>query len=629
MYSVAVEFRSLLFETHTYSIASGADAENVGIPMRNRLFSVFEVLFIFAVFAVFGSWPIPDSNEPYYIGKAIHYWHADWIPNDTFLESKDAHLVFYWTFGRLSFFFSPPTMAWIGRWTAWLLLAWSWQRLSSALISIRWTSIFTATVLAYYVDSFHMAGEWIIGGVEGKSFAFPLVFLGLEAAVRGHWNRGWIFLGAASAFHVLIGGWAVLVVGFMWCLERFKFDPRTPNLDLRILFLGGLLALPGLIPALWLDSGVPREVVHQSHQIYVFERLFHHLVPSMLPWTYPARFALLGVLWFFVCRSGPIGGRRHRRLDAFIFGTLILSGVGLLADYGLQGNRPLAAEILRFYWFRLADFAVPMGVALGGTRRLVKVLSGNAVLKDLNILQVGRTAAGFFIAAFALYLLLDYLIFGVWFFSWIVKPEQGIPWLLTLLVGWSFLALIGTASRSVGLILLYGAILIYAPLGTLSTLGDQRTRFAYSRIDPPAPQTANDWIKVCYWIRYNTLETSKFWVPRESATFSWYALRSDIGVWKNVPQDATGIVRWSKTMRELFSDEKNGIVYGDRLVNIVYLKTPEELERLRSHYGFDHIVIDCGGYPEFPHLPALQLVYPTEEESNDCYRVYRVMPQER
>ena len=175
---------------------------------KRTLQTCVEIALIFAVFAVFGGWPIPDSNEAHYIGKAIHFWNPDWIPNDDFLQSKDAHWTFYVTFGWLSFFCSPYWMAWLGRAVTWLLLAWSWRRLSYALLPIRWLAIPTALVLACYVDTFHMAGEWIVGGVEGKSFAFPFVFFGLEAMIRGRWHRTWIFLGIASAFHVLVGGCA-------------------------------------------------------------------------------------------------------------------------------------------------------------------------------------------------------------------------------------------------------------------------------------------------------------------------------------------------------------------------------------------------------------------------------------
>ena len=618
-----------------------------------RMFSVFELLLIFAVFSVFGSWPIPDSNEPYYIGKAINFWNPDWIPNDTFLQSRDSHTVFFAGFGWLAFFFSPAAMAVIGRWTAWFLLAWSWQRLSFALLPIRFASVLTATALAYYVDSFHMAGEWIIGGVEGKSFAFPLVFFGLEAAIRGRWNRAWIFLGAASAFHVLVGGWSVLAVGFVYLLER---NAPQGGAAKRGLFLGGLLALPGLIPALLLDSGASPEIVAEARQIYVFERLHHHLVPSMLPWTHTARFVLLAALWFFVCRSGSIGGRRHRRFDAFIFGTLILWLIGCVADWGLQNNRQTAAEILRFYWFRLADVAVPMGVAVGGLRRLLALAIPSLVFSipsplggglgwglpnigkgphpnplpegEGTIIQALRAAGFCFAAAFGLYLLLDHLVFGRWFFSWTLKPEPGIPWILTLLVGYALLTFSrysGTTPRVIGLVLLYGAILVYAPLGTLTTLGDLRTRFAYSRIDPGAPKAAHDWLVVCDWIQENTPRTSKFWVPREAATFQWNARRSDIGVWKNIPQDARGIVEWNRTMRDLFSYEEDGIVYWNRSLTILlWWKTSEEIERFRTEYGFEYIV--CGIEPELSHIPTLRRVYPTPEHPNEYYAVYHVSP---
>ncbi len=596
------------------------------------------------MFSVFGSWPIPDSNEPYYIGKAIHYWDPDLIPNDTFLESKDSHLVFYLAFGWLTFFFSPAGMAQIGRWTTWFLLAWSWRRLSFTLIPMRFAAILTATALAYYVDSFHMAGEWIIGGVEGKSFAFPLVFFGLEAAIRGRWNRAWIFLGAASAFHVLVGGWTVLVVGFMRLFEFHESRPmrasrlkrkRWTNLvqNFSGLFLGGLLALPGLIPALLLDSGSSREIVHEAHRIYVFERLYHHLVPSMLPWTYPARFVLLAVLWWSVCRSRSADGRRQRRFDRFIVGTLILWGIGFSADYGFRDNRETAAEILRFYWFRLADVAVPMGVAVGGLRRLLALrIRTRCAAKTQAIDQPVRLLGICAVVGFALYLLFDHLVFGVWFFSWTLRPEPGIPWLITLVV--CFILLAATKKKgpgtkrpltAIGLVCLYGAILLYAPWGSLTALGDLRTRFAYSRIDPTYPKAADDWINVCRWIRENTPKTAKFWVPREGATFQWNARRSDVGVWKNIPQDAAGIVAWNRTMRDLFSYEENGTVFWDRSLTInLWWKTNEEIERLRKQYGFEFIV--CGPDVEYPHLTSLRRVYPTPNHPSDFYAVYRVLP---
>ena len=69
-----------------------------------------------------------------------------------------------------------------------------------------WLAVLTAELFVLLTEQTHMAGEWIIGGVEAKGFAYVLVFLGLEAMVRDRWNRAWLLWGAASLLHVVVGG---------------------------------------------------------------------------------------------------------------------------------------------------------------------------------------------------------------------------------------------------------------------------------------------------------------------------------------------------------------------------------------------------------------------------------------
>ena len=85
----------------------------------------FELPAIFIVFALYAGWPIPDVNEAHYLSKAKHYWNPDWCRGDQFLESADAHQVFYWTFGWVTLFVPLPVVAAIGRCLTWFLLAWS------------------------------------------------------------------------------------------------------------------------------------------------------------------------------------------------------------------------------------------------------------------------------------------------------------------------------------------------------------------------------------------------------------------------------------------------------------------------------------------------------------------------
>ncbi len=431
-------------------------------PIENRSngWAAFaEILLIFAVFFVYGAWPVPDVNEQYYIGKAIHFWHPDWLASDNFLGTPDSHWLYYAVFGIFSLVLNPAALAWFGRILIWFLTAWSWRSLSFAIIPRRWVSVLTALGFLFYLDVFHLAGEWIIGGVEGKGFAFPFIFWGLAAFIKGKDRLCWILLGIASAFHVLAGGWTVLAALFAWTVSEYRLNRNFKKVFeqfVRIfpaLILGGAISLFGLIPALMLDSGASQEVVRQSHRIYVYERLAHHLVPSSLPWTFVLRFLMLSGIWILFCRiqpeiirnfwskkfpcpdscrkqskaasdsvnnwsenknlqtqdtcfndqkniisldrssknfysektSGP--ETASCRINCFVWVSLIFMMIGFSLDFGVRqlsrwglvSDPKNMADLLRFYWFRLSDWAVPFGVAFGSA--LLFLRTGNIFLR--------------------------------------------------------------------------------------------------------------------------------------------------------------------------------------------------------------------------------------------------------
>jgi hypothetical protein len=604
--------------------------------MGSHRFKTFvEIVAVFAVFFLYGAWMVPDSNEAHYIGKALHFWNPDWIPDDPFLQSGDSHWTFYLVFGWIPLFVSLPTAAWIGRIVAWSLLAWSWQRLSFALIPIRWAAIPTALALAYYIESFHMAGEWLIGGIEGKSLAYPFVFFALEAMLRRRWNRVGIFLGVACAFHILVGGWATVIVGVI-----FFIDGRRQTADgsrevgiatakktavcrlLSAVFIGGLLALCGLIPALMSDAGTSPEVVREAHRIYVFERLPHHLVPYTFKDSFQLRFALLTAIWILLCRHG---GSRQRMFNAFVWGTLVLAAIGINFAHFFSENKEFAAAVLRFYWFRLSDIAVPMGVALGGTRVLVSLL-GTQKSGGCSAAQSPDFPKMLAISAIITAI---YVCFG--FFKTTLDPN--VPWAMTMLICVGlFYAFTGTknrvshggaeARRKMGIALLLIAIVFYAPLTILPNYVNLRFYTGQCRTDtfgPNGKRAIEEWKDMCQWIKKNTEPTDKFWIPRDGHTFKWYAQRSDIGTWKNLPQDAESIVKWRKAMRDLYvyknAEGKNA---EDRLITTLLLsKTEEQIAAMQEQYNFAYIL--CAIADEMPSHSTLQLVY-----ANDVYCLYYV-----
>jgi len=353
--------------------------------MTKRLVLI-EIALVFVVFFIQGAAPVPEVNEPYYIGKAIHYWNPDWVANDFFLDSKDTHTVFYFTFGWMTLWLSPTVFAWLGRILTWWLLAWSWRRLSFAIVPRRWLSILTAALFACLLERCHVAGEWVVGGFEAKGFAFVLVFLAMEALVRNRFSRAWILLGAASAFHVLVGGWAVVALGLTWLglgSERPTLRSTWPAI-----VLGGVLSLPGLIPSAMLNWGTDPAVVRWANVIYVYGRLAHHLAPGQLPFEFVVRFVLLFFLWLILSlatlrarQSVEEGGLR--RFRTFVGATVAIALVGVAIAPLAFKDQAMAAGLLRFYWFRLADVAVPMGVAMTGVTLIVTMWPTQPVVARL------------------------------------------------------------------------------------------------------------------------------------------------------------------------------------------------------------------------------------------------------
>ena len=478
--------------------------------------AAIEILLIFTVFFLQGAWPVPDVNEPYYLGKAIHFWHPEWIPGDFFLDSSDTHETFYFSLGWLALWLEPQLLAWSGRVLTWGLLAWAWWCLSRAVLPQPWYSILTAALFACMLERCHMAGEWVIGGVEAKGFAYVLALLGIESLVRNRWNLALVLFSGGALFHVIVGGWSVVAAGVAWLLggkERPALRSLWPGVT------GGLaLSLPGLIPSLWLTWGVAPEIVQKANHIYVFERLAHHLVLSSFPSLFLLRFGLLLVLWLILCRAVPPCGPLQR-LQGFVAGALTVLLGGLIANMLVLFDPPLAAGLLKFYWFRLSDVAVPLGIA----------------------------------------------VLGVW---WIIEQRSVRPATSRTLLA----VAIGIAALHVG-------------------------DFAIRRPFPMVPRAArlNDyaaWRDVCDWIARSgeIAGDATFLTPRFNQTFKWYASRSEVANWKEIPQDAESIVQWWDRLEQLHGTgiEHRSFRWRASLAEL----SPQRLRELGQKYGAAYVVTE-------------------------------------
>jgi hypothetical protein len=124
-----------------------------------------------------------------------------------------------------------------------------------------------------------------------------------------------------------------------------------------------------------------------------------------------------------------------------------------------------------------------------------------------------------------------------------------------------------------------------------------------------------DWQRVCQWIEDETPSDAKFLTPREQQTFKWYAGRAEAVTWKDVPQDARGLIEWKKRMDDVHPREaahrQHGLAAFDDLT----------LVGRAQKYGARYIVIDRRRGGRQIGLPR---VYPQLGDENSSFEVYRV-----
>ncbi|MEM9365942.1 MAG: DUF6798 domain-containing protein [Planctomycetota bacterium] len=547
------------------------------------------------VFFVCAADPPPSVNEAHYLAKAKHYWDPSWCAKDFFITSSQTHATFYFFFGWPTLFVDLETVAWAGRFAGWSMLAAGLIRLCSVLHLRSWTPL-VAWLWVAGVSQGNLAGEWVVGGIEAKVPAYGLVLWGMADAIRGRFGAAWMAMGAAAAFHVLTGGWAVVATMLMALATTWKeagWRARLAPFATGGLWIGGLLSLPGLLPALALNQGVTPEESVSAAKIYTYFRLGHHLLPSSLQAWWYLRFAIMTAvtlwLWTKIARftllaggsSEARGGRkppptdppehpidsafsippdRLRRWRTLLLSSLIITSIGLALGILPAFNPDLAAQVLRFYWFRLADAWIPLGMATG-IAVMVRQLCESRKLSENGI----TTVRGIAIAT-------GLLITVSYAQDVIARTTRGVP-------------------RAV----------------------DNRVLGLHRDADYWTQQRVmEDWMAVCRFIRASTPRDAVLLTPRHQQSFKWYAARAEVVNWKDVPQDARALREWARRFLE---------IYPVRLDTMRVTIRYDDLREFRRKYGVDWIIVDKRITGE--HLPLVR-VYPFDRETNKTYAVYRL-----
>ena len=564
--------------------------QNEAIGFKSNWANSFLVDFIcvFCIFFLYAGNSVPAINEPHYWTKAAHFWDNNFGKGDLFLESGDAHWLFFATFGYLTQCTPTHWAVWTGRFVTWIFLALGWTMLGRSLWQgeektdrqppIPLQASCWGLVWLSGLHYGHWAGEWVVGGCESKGIAYAFIFAGLAFAIRRRWTLAWAMLGGASAYHVVTGIWVIASVATVSLLLdgysiRRWFTTHAPGWSLCVI---GVLI--GVVPALAIDWGTDPVLASESAVKQVYTRLGHHLAPSRFSTVRWQDFGILlacaCVLLWMASRS-KWDGRPNDNSKTGVFASLprglrliigwslfgfAVAMVGLFVDYLFGRAFPAqASKLLRFYLFRWNDVAMPM--------------------------MVGALAVSF--------------AFGRLRFTPYTFASR---------------CVVGACAFIPGIVLL--GYRFESNSNELIPAGDKAHFVAKSDSDAEQLRQFKDWVRVCDWIKTNSEPGSLWLTPRRQQSFKWRAGRAELACWKDAPQNAEAVVQWSKRLADAyqFDSEKKLQPWTD-----------EKLWALHAKYGIRYVLLDRRVQGQIP--PLLPILYPSQNELNATFAVFEFPSQ--
>ncbi|MFM7245268.1 MAG: DUF6798 domain-containing protein, partial [Planctomycetaceae bacterium] len=492
--------------------------------------AVAECAVVTAVFAAAAAWPAPDVNEAVYLTKARHAADPDWGRGDFFLETPDAHGIFYLVAGPLAASLPLPQAAWVGRVAGWALLAIGFRQATVPLISWASVRVLAALLFSFALRNTTAAGEWVIGGCEAKVFAWAAALGCIGAVGVARFPEACLRGGIATAFHPIVGGWTLVATLVTWLVELRRpaaMSDSSAGTALHkgwkaaaLMAGGAAAAAAGLVPALGLTAGVDAATRAAATKIYVVERLSHHLLPRTFADGMIARHLLAAAAWWLLSRVvSPTPSRR--RVAVLTWASLGISAAGIAISLLEPWAPTITYSLLRYYWFRLADVMVPFALATA----FAEALSCDAACGRLT--------------------------------SW--RPA----WLRAAVVG---LLAVDLAVQS-----------LHWPLPGRTAV----TARADSKVAAVA------WADICDWVRDHAPADACFLTPRGAASFTWRTGLREVVSWKNSPQDAASLVAWRQRIVDCFS-RSGSLVEMERSTASL---GPERLREVAERYGADHAIV--------------------------------------
>ena len=118
-------------------------------------------------------------------------------------------------------------------------------------------------------------------------------------------------------------------------------------------------------------------------------------------------------------------------------------------------------------------------------------------------------------------------------------------------------------------------------------------------------------------MRDNTPDDSLFLTPTKQQTFKWYAQRAEVVNWKDVPQDAAGILQWYERVQRF---SRMQLMYTGG----IWAYTDEQLLVIAKETGATHIMSLQSDLDARPVTTRLKQVYPENPNERATFVVFEL-----
>ncbi|WP_139325030.1 DUF6798 domain-containing protein [[Limnothrix rosea] IAM M-220] len=260
------------------------------------------------------------ENEVGKLMLAKQFMFPDWLPNDWYLSQPQKYqALFQLVFGHSIAYLGFLATSILGRIIYYSLISFGLV-LIARQIKLHLLSLFTAiTLFLYSHQGMAIAGEWMVGSLETKGFAYGIVLIAIWLAMKQRYIWMIASLGIATSLHILVGGYATLTFlpWLAWSaykkgLFRQEFIKKylsTICLGTFIYLLTSIFATVTLFHSLSKTVTAPESML-QATYIYTFLRNSHHLAP--FTWQ-KIRFLII------IIYLGIFGWCWHKTKEEFVF----------------------------------------------------------------------------------------------------------------------------------------------------------------------------------------------------------------------------------------------------------------------------------------------------------------------